>query len=57
MTDGLHAEIIAPYFQHMRLLLVEGLALGDLSDAKLIKFLGGLNLDLCLELINNIYYL
>ena len=33
MADGPHAEIIAPYFQHMRLLLVEGLVLGDLSVA------------------------
>ena len=31
MAAGPHAEIIAPYFQHMRLLLVEGLVLGDLS--------------------------
>ena len=31
MAAGPHAEIIAPYFQHMRLLLVEGLVLGDVS--------------------------
>jgi hypothetical protein len=31
MAWGPHAEIVSPYFQHMRLLLVEGLVLGDLS--------------------------
>ena len=31
MAEGPHAEIVCEYFQHMRLLLVEGLVLGDLS--------------------------
>ena len=31
MMKGGHAEIISPYFQHMRLLLTEGLMLGDVS--------------------------
>ena len=35
MANGPHAEIVCSYFQHMRLLLVEGLELGDLSVAKL----------------------
>ena len=35
MANGPHAEIVSSYFQHMRLLLVEGLELGDLTVAKL----------------------
>ena len=35
MANGPHAEIVSPYFQHMRLLLVEGLVLGDISVGKL----------------------
>ena len=35
MAEGPHAEIVAPYFKHMRLLLVEGLVLGDLCVASL----------------------
>ena len=31
MAAGPHAELICPYFQHMRLLLVEGLVLGDIE--------------------------
>ena len=31
MAAGPHAEIICPYFHHMRLLLVEGLVLGDIE--------------------------
>ena len=36
MAMGPHAEIVSPYFQHMRLLLVEGLVLEDIGVAKLI---------------------
>ena len=36
-TAGPHAEIVPPYFKHMRLLLVEGLVLGDLSVGNLRK--------------------
>ena len=35
MASGPHAEIISPYFQHMRLLLVEGLVLGDVDATRL----------------------
>ena len=35
MAMGSHAEIVPPYFQHMRLLLVEGLVLEDISVGKL----------------------
>ena len=35
MATGPHAEIASPYFQHMRLLLVEGLVLGDICVGKL----------------------
>ena len=35
MAEGPHAEIVAPYFKHMRLLLVEGFVLGDVSVASL----------------------
>ena len=35
MAGGPHAEIVSPYFQHMRLLLVEGLVLGNLSVGSL----------------------
>ena len=35
MRDGPHAELISPYFQHMRLLLVEGLVLGDIVAGNL----------------------
>ena len=31
MAEGPHAEIVCPYFQHMRLLLVEGLVLGEIQ--------------------------
>ena len=31
MAGGPHAEIVGPYFQYMRLLLVEGLVLGDIE--------------------------
>ena len=31
MAVGPHAEIISPYFNYMRLLLVEGLVLGDIK--------------------------
>ena len=37
MAAGPHAEIISPYFQHMRLLLVEGLVLGDVIVGSLKK--------------------
>ena len=30
MAFGPHSELISPYFQHMRLLLVKGLVLGDI---------------------------
>ena len=35
MAVGPHAEIVPPYFQHMRLLLVEGLVLGDICADRL----------------------
>ena len=35
MASGPHAEIISPYFQHMRLLLVESLVLGDVDVSRL----------------------
>ena len=35
MAEGPHAEIVCAYFQHVRLLLVEGLVLGDISVATL----------------------
>ena len=35
MSSGPHAEFISPYFQHMRLLLTEGLVLGDISAGTL----------------------
>jgi hypothetical protein len=35
MAIGPHAEIVSPYFQHMKLLLVEGLVLGDICVARL----------------------
>ena len=35
MAKGPHAETVSPYFQHMRLLLVEELVLEDISVAKL----------------------
>ena len=35
MAEGPHAEIVGPYFQHMRLLLVEGLVLGDIELERL----------------------
>lgn len=31
MAGGPHSEFVSSYFQHMRLLLVEGLVLGDLT--------------------------
>ena len=31
MAGGPHAELVSSYFQHMRLLLVEGLVLGDIT--------------------------
>jgi hypothetical protein len=37
MAFGPHSELISPYFQHMRLLLVEGLVLGDIDVRKLAK--------------------
>ena len=37
MACGPHSELISPYFQHMRLLLVEGLILGDIDVRKLAK--------------------
>ena len=37
MVAGPHAAIISPYFQHMRLLLVEGLVLGDVNAGSLKK--------------------
>ena len=33
MALGPHAEIVSPYFQHMRFLLVQGLTLGDVTLA------------------------
>ena len=35
MSDGPHAEIISPYFLHMKALLVGGLVLGDIEESKL----------------------
>ena len=35
MAQGPHAEILTPYFQHMRALLVGGLTLGDFSASHL----------------------
>ena len=35
MAAGPHAELICPYFQHMRLLLVEGLGLGDIEFGRI----------------------
>ena len=35
MSVGPHAEVISVYFKHMRLLLVEGLVLGDLDVTRL----------------------
>ena len=37
MSAGLHAHIISPVFQHLRLLLVEGLVLGDVNAGNLKK--------------------
>ena len=37
MADRPHAELISPYFQHMRLLLVEGLVLNDNNAGELRK--------------------
>ena len=31
MSEGAHAELISVYFKHLRLLLVEGLVLGDIE--------------------------
>ena len=35
MAAGPHAEIISPFFQHLRMLLVEGLVLGDVNAESL----------------------
>ena len=35
MAQGPHAEILSPYFQHMRALLVGGITLGDISASTL----------------------
>ena len=35
MKQGPHAELVCPYFMHMRLLLVEGLLLGDITTASM----------------------
>ena len=37
MGKGPHAELLSPYFQHMKALLVGGLTLGDISIVKLKK--------------------
>ena len=37
MTNGSHAEIISPYFKHMRLLLVEGMLLGNIEGGQIGK--------------------
>ena len=37
MVAGPHSELISPYFKNMRLLLVEGLILGDISARNLLS--------------------
>ena len=37
MAGGPHAELVSPYFQHMRLLLMEGIVLGDIDVTKFRK--------------------
>ena len=37
MVSGPHSELISPYFKNMRLLLVEGLILGDISARNLLS--------------------
>ena len=37
MGRGPHAELLSPYFQHMKALLVGGLTLGDIAIGKLKK--------------------
>ena len=34
MAGGPHAELVSKYFQYMRLLLVEGIVLGDIEVTK-----------------------